>query len=145
MSKPSLPDFSRERKIADELELLGYSPDKHPLELFDCSGCLEAVDIPRLLGRRVWLAGWLIAAKLTATRKDKRFMKFLTLEDLTATYEATLFPRVYEKYGRLTNTHGPFRLHGTVADDQGALFLNCDRLELLEPRHPQSPRARQSP
>ena len=123
-------DFKRRRKITDEIEMLGFSPTAHPLELYDLSGCLEAREMKDHIGRYAWMVGWMIAAKMVQTRQKKEMMKFLSMEDLSATFEVTLFPKAYQKYGHLTQTHGPYRVHGRIESDLGALSLNCDNLEL---------------
>ncbi|OPX23929.1 MAG: hypothetical protein B1H03_00015 [Planctomycetales bacterium 4484_113] len=41
-------------------------------------------------------------------------MKFMSMEDLTGTYEAVLFPKAYERLAPLTVTAGPFLLTGCV-------------------------------
>jgi DNA polymerase III alpha subunit len=134
-------DFKLKRKVADELELLGFSLSAHPLELYELKGCAESRQMPKLIGKKVWLAGWLIAAKIIparkakgeakGVRKERGEMRFLSLEDLSGAYEATLFPPAYRRFARLACGHGPFRLQGRVEDDQGALSLNVERLEEL--------------
>lgn len=131
-------DFSKERKLSDEMELLGFSPDTHPLDFFDLSGCVESRDMEKHIDRYIWMAGWLIAAKLVKTRTKKNYMKFLSMEDLSGTFEVTLFPGAYQKFARMAQTNGPFRIHGKVENDHGALMLNVDRLELLQPKKDRS-------
>ena len=236
----SQKDFKLKRKVADELELLGYAHSAHPLELYERNRCVDSSQLPQLIGKKVWLAGWLIAAKLIPARKGKKSpldalstatsgvdvateggfgqgslgahpsdkrapgetaskegvseaaapedarsdyassddetsfhegapetgahqdrvspqgevsprgeeaekatghspggrkvrgeMMFLSLEDLTGAFEATLFPPAYRRFARLARGQGPFLLHGRVEDDQGALSLNIDHLEEL--------------
>ncbi len=134
MSEFKPKDYDLERKVADEIELLGFSVSAHPLSLYNLSGCVEAARMKELAGKRVWMAGWMISAKLVRTKAKKEYMKFLSMEDLSGTFEVTLFPRAYQKFAHLTQTHGPYRVHGKIEDDMGALSLNCDRLELLAPQ-----------
>jgi len=78
------------------------------------------------------MIGWMIAQKLIRTRKvPSRFMKFLSMEDLTGTFEVTLFPDTYNKFAPLILTAGPYRLRGRIENDQGVPALNCSHLELL--------------
>jgi len=62
------------------------------------------------------MQGWLVTAKRTRTRHNE-LMKFLTLEDATASYEATLFPGVYRRFGQLLHGKGPYSLKGRVETD----------------------------
>jgi DNA polymerase III alpha subunit len=58
-------------------------------------------------------------------------MKFLSLEDLTGTFEATLFPKCYRRYAGETLTAGPYLLTGRVEEDHGVCSLNVERLEVV--------------
>lgn len=44
-------------------------------------------------------------------------MKFMTLEDATGTFEVTLFPRVYRRFGHLLYDRGPYVVRGRVERD----------------------------
>jgi len=127
-----MKDLSLKRRRADELELLGYTLSGHPLDLFDTSACATARELASLRGRRVTMAGWLIAGKLVRTRGEKRrAMKFLSLEDQTGTFEATLFPDAYARYAPIVGGPGPYRLRGRVEDDLGAVSLVVEHIEPL--------------
>ena len=41
-------------------------------------------------------------------------MKFLSFEDLTGTFEAVLFPDVYQRLGGLIDGRGPYFITGRV-------------------------------
>jgi len=41
-------------------------------------------------------------------------MKFLSLEDLTGTFEAVIFPRVYYRVAELTLSMGPYLITGRI-------------------------------
>ncbi|MBM3333307.1 hypothetical protein FJY63_01470 [Candidatus Sumerlaeota bacterium] len=110
--------------MADEIELLGYGVSAHPLELLPDHIWRGVAPASRLspptshlyIGRRVTMIGWLIASKLVRTKQKAKgkgqkaegkdgageFMKFLSLEDLTGTFEVTLFPRAYRRFAPLT-------------------------------------------
>jgi DNA polymerase-3 subunit alpha len=129
-----LPELPLSQRCADETDLLGYSLSAHPLELLPedvWRGVTPACRIEESVGRNVTVIGWSIAMKLIRTRKDKRFMKFLSLEDLTGTMEITLFPRVYQRYAHLTITKGPYRVRGRVENGQGVPTINAYFLETL--------------
>ena len=78
------------------------------------------------------MAGWLIAAKRIRCRKSGRYMKFMSMEDLTGTYEVTLFPRAYVVYGHLTMAMGPYVFEGRVQDDFGVCSLIADKVKVIE-------------
>jgi DNA polymerase III alpha subunit len=84
------------------------------------------------VGRRVRMLGWAIASKLVRTRGKGVFMKFLSCEDLTDTFEATLFPEAYQRLAPRTLGPGPYLLAGKIENDQGAVSIVVDDLVVLE-------------
>jgi len=91
-------DFSLEEKCVAEYEAFDYMVTKHPLEFFSeydkkyhfvPSGQMEKYkSLPP--GRQVKMIGWYMSSKRIRTKKGD-IMKFLSLEDLTGTYEAVIF------------------------------------------------------
>jgi len=129
-----LPTSDLARRMAHEIDLLGFGVSGHPLELLPPAaweGTAAARDLRRHIGRRVTVIGWQITAKLIRTHQTREFMKFLSLEDLTDTFEVTLFPRAYRQYAPLTLSPGPFRVTGKVEDDLGALSVVAEKVEVL--------------
>jgi len=135
-----LPELPLSKRCEQEYELLGFSLSAHPLQLLPpqvWKDVTPAVEIEGKVGRRVTMIGWMIAQKLIRTRQTPpRFMKFMSMEDLTGTFEVTLFPDVYRKFAPQTITAGPFRFRGRVEDDQGVPALNCYFLEVLSSTMP---------
>jgi DNA polymerase III alpha subunit len=74
--------------------------------------------------------GWLVTSRRLRTSKGT-YMKFLSLEDETAPYEAILFDKAYQRYSHLTLTRGPYLVEGRVEDDEGHCSLHVERLEVL--------------
>jgi DNA polymerase III alpha subunit len=122
-----------------EMAVLGFMAGAHPLDFTGPlppprRGALPLVPA-RLIrlanGKTVRMIGWLIAAKILATKTTGQPMKMLTLEDRTDTFEATLFPRVYARYAPRTLTRGPYLVEGTVDMSLGSPVLTVRHLELL--------------
>lgn len=57
-------------------------------------------------------------------------MKFLSLEDLTGTFEAVIFPNVYANVAEKTMSMGPYVVEGTV-DVNDSTNLIVDKLDVL--------------
>lgn len=57
-------------------------------------------------------------------------MKFLSLEDLTGTFEAVIFPKVYYQYAELTMSMGPYIIEGVV-DENDPVNLVVKKLNLV--------------
>ena len=56
-------------------------------------------------------------------------MQFLTLEDETAIFEVTLFPKLYKRVRRLLTDGGPYRVGGTVESQYDSLSVTASRVE----------------
>lgn len=114
--------FTIEEICVSEFEAFGYMVTKHPLEFFkdeiNIKGIVNAADIRRLNGRRVKMIGWYMTSKRITTSKGD-VMKFLSLEDLTATFEAVLFPKAYSAFAELTMSMGPYLVEGRVDAENG--------------------------
>lgn len=130
-----MPELPLDMRCAHETELLGFALSAHPLERLDAAlwhGVTPARDMEKCIGRRVAMIGWMIAHKLIRTRQTPpRFMKFMSMEDLTGTFEVTLFPGAYQRFAPRTLTGDPYKLRGRIENDQGVPALNCHYLEEL--------------
>jgi DNA polymerase III alpha subunit len=155
---PALPEFQWDEMFDAEARILEVWIRCHPLARFGgigqigrigrigqgrsvgsvgsvgSAGGVEGVSpasaLAGLAGRRARLVGWLVTSRRLRTSKGT-YMKFLSLEDETAPYEAILFDKAYQKFGHLTLTRGPYLVEGRVEDDEGHCSLHVDRLELL--------------
>lgn len=70
-------------------------------------GVTQAKNLGRHRRKHITMLGMLITYKRTRTGKGE-LMKFITLEDPTGTFEVTLFPKTYQRFGHLLNSKGPF-------------------------------------
>jgi DNA polymerase III alpha subunit len=117
-----------------EEEIFGFPVTRHPLELLTAGpadGLVAAGRMALFAGRRVRMRGLAISSKRIPVRKGRGWMKFLSLEDLTGTFEATLFPAVYARYAEATLGPGPYLLEGRVELDHGVPALTVEHLEPL--------------
>jgi DNA polymerase-3 subunit alpha len=114
--------YSLERICSIEYETFGYMVTRHPLHFFpgitNHPKIVAAADLYKYEGQTVRMAGWYMTSKRIKTRKGE-IMKFLSLEDLTGTFEAVLFPRTYAEYAELTMSMGPYLLLGKVDMENG--------------------------
>ncbi len=116
-----------------ERKALGFGLGRHPIELYDFGelprSCITAEQMIDRTGDAVRMIGWMYSRKSILTRKQRRRMAFLSLEDRTGTWEAVLFPETYERYARLCREHGPFLLEGRVEMEAGEPMLELTRME----------------
>lgn len=115
---PKLPEYSLHEKLLAEIECLDLTVSHHPLRLYSFPNKLAKTAIcgdqlEKFSGKLTTLIGWAITYKRTRTAKNE-LMKFMTLEDTTATFEITLFPRVYKQFGHLLHDRGPYIVRGRI-------------------------------
>jgi len=129
----TLHNFSTEEICRYEYEAFGYMVTRHPLYFF-----MEDIGNSRITtadgmkyhkNENVKMIGWYMASKRIKTKKGS-IMKFLSLEDLTGTFEAVIFPKVYEVNAGKTMSMGPYLLEGKIdAADSNNLIVN--KIEVL--------------
>ncbi|MGD2100232.1 MAG: DNA polymerase III subunit alpha [Desulfobacterales bacterium] len=132
--RPALPAEDERERLRREFSVLGFLCDRHPMELFVSRlrgrRTVKAVDLPRFIGRRVTLAGWLITGKVVSTKRGDP-MEFLTFEDETGIVETTFFPQAYRRFCHMIDRQRPYLLSGKVEQDWGALTLTVDQVERM--------------
>ncbi len=130
-------EYSLQEICAAEYEILGYMVSRHPLDFFDeivrSKEVVKSSEMEKYAGKKVKMVGWFMASKRIKTRKGK-VMKFLSLEDLQGTFEAVLFPDVYEKFAEKTLSMGPYLLEGKIELNNGRNII-VERLSLLSAKN----------
>ena len=76
------------------------------------------------------MIGWLITEKPAVTKHGES-MIFLTLEDTTDLYDATMFPHVFQQYGPLLTNERPLLLHGKVEEEFHIVTLTIKKLQIV--------------
>jgi DNA polymerase III alpha subunit len=132
---PQLPDFSARFRMRQEWDACGWLLSAHPLQYYGAEigryGAMLSDALPEYDGRQITLAGWLIAERRVAV-KGSGCMKFLTFEDLEGIFEAVLFPAVYNRFGHLLTSHGPYIVTGVVQNEYGAYSVSVTGLKRIE-------------
>jgi len=126
-------DFSLEKKCMAEYESFDYMVTRHPLEFFtewnEKLSLLPSNQMENYKGKKVKMIGWYISSKRIRTKKGE-VMKFLSLEDLSGTYEAVIFPRVYSVVAENTLSMGPYLVEGKI-DTENFNNIIVENLEIL--------------
>jgi error-prone DNA polymerase len=135
---PIPPGYSVQQRIAHELELFGFPLSCHPLDLFkDTLACIPHIparDLPVHVGEEVTVIGWLITEKTISTKKGEP-MNFVTFEDQTGLYDATLFPNTYRRYCHLLAMDQAYAVTGRVEEQFSTVALTVTTLTLLASPH----------
>jgi len=126
-------DFTIEERCIAEYESFDYMVTKHPLEFFtewnDKLSLVGSDQMKNNLGKKVKMIGWYMTSKRIRTKKGE-IMKFLSLEDLTGTFEAVIFPKVYSVVAENTLSMGPYIVEGII-DKDGFNNIIVEKLEVL--------------
>ena len=105
-----------------EYETFGYMITQHPLDFFPSlinrADIVKASEMIKYNGQNIKMVGWFMASKRIKTKRGD-IMKFLSLEDLTGTFEAVFFPEVYSQFAHHTLSMGPYLLEGKADIENG--------------------------
>ncbi len=132
---PRLREYSTDRKRREEVAILGFTTDGHPMDLHaDRLRRIRTVPSSELagyVGRSVLAAGMLTTAKPVRTVHDEP-MQFATFDDGHGLIETVLFPDVYRRRGHVLFDQGPFLFRGLVQEEFESISLSLTHLERLD-------------
>ncbi|HRI39811.1 MAG TPA: DNA polymerase III subunit alpha, partial [Nitrospira sp.] len=127
-------EYSAQKKLHHELALFGFPLHCHPLDLFTetlvATPHMFAKDLDQYVGQEVTLIGWLLTEKIVSTKKGEP-MEFMTLEDQTGMYDATLFPDTYRQYCHLLATNQAYIVTGLIEEHFSTVTVTVHALRLL--------------
>jgi len=127
-------DYAIEYKIQHEIQFFGFPFQCHPLTLYakhwQNLSIIPATDMAAHIGKQITMVGWLITEKTTST-KHGELMEFITLEDMTDLYDATVFPETFQRYGHLLTNERPLLLEGIVEEDLTATTLTVTHIQII--------------
>ncbi len=131
---PIPTEYSPQKKLQHELALFGFPLHCHPLDLFTealaGTSCILAKDLGQYVGKEVTLIGWLLTEKIVSTKKGEP-MEFMTLEDQTGMYDATLFPNRYREYCHPLAPNQAYVVTGLVEEHFSTVTVTVKTLQLL--------------
>ena len=116
LAEMQMPEYTLEQKLRYEREILEVCVSGHPLDFLPRNDEVWSDELPRLIGKRVALCGWVVTYRHVGT-KNYRNMMFVTLEDQHGIYEVVLFPDAYDRYGGLVFETRTMRVTGRVEPD----------------------------
>jgi DNA polymerase III alpha subunit len=132
---PALSPYTADRRRREELSLLGFSTDCHPMDLQRTRTrrfrLVPATALPEYVGKHVLCCGMLTTAKPVHTAKDEP-MQFATFDDGDGLIETVLFPDVHRSRGHVLYDPGPFIFRGKVEEEFGAITVTITHLDRVE-------------
>jgi len=133
-------EFGIDEKCLCEYETFGYMISQHPLQFFanqiNSAEVTNSADLAKHHNKHIKMVGWYMASKRIKTSKGD-IMKFLSLEDLSGTFEAVIFPEAYKKFAELTLSMGPYLIEGK-ADALSGNNIIVEKLTVLTSAEAQS-------
>ncbi|WP_371381575.1 DNA polymerase III subunit alpha [Sporomusa aerivorans] len=132
---PDVPEMPQEQLLALEKEITGFYVTGHPLDRYRAK--LEKLPSLGNLAEgqysdgQVIRVGGLIASAKRITTKNGSMMCFINLEDFTGQVEVIVFPKVFEKTGRLLAPDLPVLVSGRLnIHEEGAKVMADDIMPL---------------
>ena len=127
---PVVAEYSKGDLLAFEKEVLGFYISGHPLEEYEeqwkrgishvTTDFLppEEGELPKVHdGERATVGGMITSKTMKATKTNK-MMAFITIEDLVGTVEVIVFPRDYEKIGKMLNVDDKVFISGRISAEE---------------------------
>ncbi len=123
---PIPPEYPLSHLIAQEIETFGFPLRCHPLDLVPASHVptkiVPACDMAHHIGRSITMMGVLITEKVVHTKQGDP-MEFVSFEDLSGLYDATIFPDMYRRTCHLLGTNRAYIIEGRVEAHFAAVTL----------------------
>ena len=127
---PVVAEYNKGDLLAFEKEVLGFYISGHPLEEYEeqwkrgishvTTDFLppEEGELPKVQdGERATVGGMITTKTMKATKTNK-MMAFITIEDLVGTVEVIVFPRDYEKIGKMLNVDDKVFVSGRISAEE---------------------------
>jgi error-prone DNA polymerase len=128
-------EYSHEQLLAHEIESFGFPLRAHPLDLSGLAGDriprVLASEMGRHVGRRIVMGGVLLTEKVVHTKHGDP-MEFVTFEDQTALYDATVFPALYRQSCHLLAPDHTYLVKGTVQQQFRTVTLTLQQIRCLD-------------
>ncbi len=137
-AEEELEDWSLERKMAAQEDVLGVGVIAHPLELvaeqIQALEALSTIQAAALVGQRVQVAGMRqIWRRFRTARGD--YLYYMSLEDLEGILDVVIYAEVYRRYRGELSDPGPYLIEGIVELDSnsGEPYIQAEKVERLSP------------
>ena len=133
---PDIPELPKEQLLALEKEIIGFYVTGHPLDKYraklEAMPSLGSLTEGRYTDGQAIRVGGLIASAKRITTKNGSMMCFINLEDFTGQVEVIVFPKVFEKTGRLLAPDLPVVVSGRLNIHEEGAKVMADDIMLLE-------------
>jgi len=126
---------TEKQKLLWEKELLGLFISSHPLDNFKAvlkKETTEIANVGSLSSSQARVGGIILKIKRIITKKTKRPMCFVTLEDLSGRMEIVVFPSVTEEYSELLKENKIVLVSGKIDKQDDSPKILCSKIEEIK-------------
>jgi len=126
---------TEKQKLLWEKDLLGLFISSHPLDNFKAVLKKETTkisDLESLSANQATVGGIILNIKRIITKKTKKPMCFLTLEDLSGRVEVVVFPSTTEEYFELLKENKIVLISGKIDKQEDPPKILCSRVEEIK-------------
>ena len=137
---PNTPEWPESIILSNEKETLGFYITSHPLAKFSYQlkqiSSSNVEDISEMeSGKEIQLGAMIASLRLLRTKKGDR-MAILSLEDLTGSIEAVVFPKTFKHTEALLNSETAVLVKGVIDhEDSGTRKIIAQAIVSLEHMH----------
>ncbi len=142
---PAVEEFPKEQLLIFEKEVMGIYVSGHPLEAYEALwrktitalttdfAIDETTGAAKVADESKAVVGGIVESKTIKYTKQNKQMAFFQLEDLVGTVEVVVFPKDYERYGKLITEDARLFVRGRVSgEDDKASKLICEGITPFE-------------
>ena len=126
---------TEKQKLFWEKELLGLFISSHPLDNFKAvlkKETTEIANLGSLSDAQARVGGIILNIKRIITKKTKKPMCFVTLEDLSGRVEVVVFPTVTNEYFELLKENNIVLIDGKIDKQEDPPKILCSRIEKIK-------------
>ncbi|MFO8088692.1 MAG: DNA polymerase III subunit alpha [Desulfatiglandaceae bacterium] len=136
LSFPEIDEWDEREKLRKEKDALGFYITGHPLDKYknevERFATATIQDLPSRQDKsEVKIAGVIEKMKMKRTKKGDK-MAVITIEDLSGSIEAIVFPELFQKSSPLLKSEDPLLFTGTAEVGEGAVKIILQDLATFE-------------
>lgn len=132
---PDSPDPTLHEKVRLDYEILGLSARCHPIvfyrEKLAKAKVRSAIELKNIEDKTICKAAGVVVVCMRPPTKSGVTVVFITLEDETGLVDCVVFPKVYEKYGRVIYGNSALIIEGKLQKMGKGISLIASRISPL--------------
>lgn len=137
---PDLPELTPHERLRMDYEILGLSPMCHPMvfyrEKLEKARVIRSSDLETLPNNSIIKAAGVVVVCMRPPTRSGTIVVFITLEDEEGLIDAVVFPKVYEKFGKIIFNNPALIMEGKLQRmGKKSLSLIASKISALGPEY----------